>query len=678
MNLFSGITPQHWHIETRNDGILILSIDRKDTNANTLCQAVLLELDAIIERIAFAPPKGLIIRSSKKAGFIAGADIAEFASFDEKGTVLEAITNGQNIFQRIAELPCPTVAVIHGHCMGGGTELSLACSARVASNDESTRIGLPEVKLGIYPGWGGSVRLPRLVGAPAAFDMMLTGRTLSGSAAKAIGLVDIVTEQPLMINKAVELIERGPQRSFKQKAIAYLSNTWLARKILSGVLVKQVARKAKKDHYPAPYSLISTWQRSGGMPVRAALKQEGFSVAKLAQTPTARNLTRIFFLQERLKSLGGKDHGIEHVHVIGAGVMGGDIAAWCALKGFTVTLQDRELKYIQPAMERADKLFERKIKNESKREAGRTRLVADVDGEGVAKADLIIEAIFENLEAKQSLYASLELKMKASALLVSNTSSIALNTLSEKLANPAHFAGLHYFNPVALMPLVEIVKHDKGSSETERRLAAFCRVIDKLPVPVAGTPGFLVNRILAPYMQEAIIAFSEGIPGRAIDKAALDFGMPMGPIELVDTVGLDVAASVGKIMAEFHGQAVPEAFKVEDGKRGKKDGQGLYKWENGKAIKPELSKDYQAPADLQDRLVFALLNEAVSCLQQGVVADADLLDAGVIFGTGFAPFRGGPIAHIKAVGASECLATLKNLEAKYGSRFAPKAGWENL
>ena len=678
MNLFNGITPQHWHIETRNDGILILSIDRKDTNANTLCQAVLIELDAIIERIAFAPPKGLIIRSSKKAGFIAGADIAEFASFDEKGTVLEAITNGQNIFQRIAELPCPTVAVIHGHCMGGGTELSLACSARVASNDESTRIGLPEVKLGIYPGWGGSVRLPRLVGAPAAFDMMLTGRTLSGFAAKAIGLVDIVTEQPLMINKAVELIERGPQRPFKQKAVAYLSNTWLARKILSGVLVKQVSRKAKKDHYPAPFSLISTWQRSGGMPVRAALKQEGFSVAKLAQTPTARNLTRIFFLQERLKSLGGKDHGIEHVHVIGAGVMGGDIAAWCALKGFTVTLQDRELKYIQPAMERADKLFERKIKNESKREAGRARLVADVDGEGVAKADLIIEAIFENLEAKQSLYALLESKMKASALLVSNTSSIALNTLSEKLANPAQFAGLHYFNPVALMPLVEIVKHDKGSSETERRLAAFCRVIDKLPVPVAGTPGFLVNRILAPYMQEAIIAFSEGIPGRAIDKATLDFGMPMGPIELVDTVGLDVAASVGKIMAEFHGQAVPEAFKVEDGKRGKKDGQGLYKWENGKAIKPELPKDYQAPADLQDRLVFTLLNEAVSCLHQGVVADEDLLDAGVIFGTGFAPFRGGPIAHIKAVSVQVCLEKLKLLEAKYGARFAPKAGWESL
>ncbi len=668
----------HWHIETRNDGILILSLDRKDANVNALCQAVLNELDTLIERIAFAPPKGLIIRSTKKAGFIAGADIAEFAEFDAKGTVLDAISNGQNIFQRIAELPCPTVALIHGHCMGGGTELSLACTARVASNHESTRIGLPEVKLGIYPGWGGSVRLPRLVGAPAAFDMMLTGRALSASAAKGIGLVDSVTEQPLMVNKAVELIERGVQRPFKQKAVAYLSNTWPARNILAGVFIKQVARKAKKDHYPAPYSLISTWQRSGGLGVRAALKQEGLSVAKLAQTPTARNLTRIFFLQERLKSLGGKDHGIVHVHVIGAGVMGGDIAAWCALKGFTVTLQDRELKFIQPALERAGKLFERKVKNEAKREATLGRLAADVNGDGVARADLIIEAIFENLEAKQSLYASLEARMKPDALLVSNTSSIALNALSEKLAKPGQFAGLHYFNPVALMPLVEIVRHDGMEAETERRLAAFCRVIDKLPVPVAGTPGFLVNRILAPYMQEAIMAFSEGIPGRAIDKAALDFGMPMGPIELVDTVGLDVAASVGKIMAQFHGQPLPDVFKVEDGKRGKKDGQGLYKWEAGKAIKPELPKDYKAPADLQDRLVFALLNEAVSCLHQGVVADADLLDAGVIFGTGFAPFRGGPIAHIKAIGAPVCQDKLKQLEAKYGSRFAPKAGWESL
>ncbi len=678
MNQFSGLTSRHWHVETRNDGILVLTLDRQDASVNALCQAVLMELDALLERIALAPPKGVVFRSGKAAGFIPGADISEFAEFDAKGTVLDSIRNGQNIFQRIAELPCPTAVLIHGHCMGGGTELSLACRIRVASNDASTRIGLPEVKLGIYPGWGGSVRLPRLVGAPAAFDMMLTGRALSASAARAIGLVDAVTEPALMMAKAVELIERGVQRPFKQRATAWLTNTLPARKLLSGVLVKQVARKARKDHYPAPYSLISTWVRAGGLPVPAALVQEAHSVVKLAQGPTARNLTRIFFLMERLKSLGGKEHGIRHVHVIGAGVMGGDIAAWCALRGFEVTLQDREMQYIQPALDRAAALFGKKVKDAGKREATAARLRADVAGDGVAQADLVIEAIFENLDAKQALYAALEPKMKPDALLVSNTSSIALDLLRSKLANPERFAGLHYFNPVAMMPLVEIVRHDGMAPETERRLAAFCRAIDKLPVPVAGTPGFLVNRILAPYMQEAILAFSEGIPGRAIDKAALDFGMPMGPIELVDTVGLDVAASVGKIMAAFHGQELPDAFTVENGKRGKKDGQGLYAWKDGKPVKPELPNGYKAPADLQDRLVFALLNEAVSCLHQGVVSDAELLDAGVIFGTGFAPFRGGPIEHIKAVGRDACLAKLRELEAKYGPRFTPKAGWDAL
>ena len=364
--------------------------------------------------------------------------------------------------------------------------------------------------------------------------------------------------------------------------------------------------------------------------------------------------------------------------MIGAGVMGGDIAAWCALRGFEVTLQDRELKYIQPAMDRATALFAKKVKDDAKRAATTARLKADVEGAGVADADLVIEAIFENLEAKQALFAKVEQTLKPGAILVSNTSSIPLTDLRAGRKDPSRFAGLHYFNPVALMPLVEIVRHDQLDPDTERRLAAFCKAIDKLPVPVAGTPGFLVNRILAPYMQEAIIAFSEGIPGPVIDKVALKFGMPMGPIELVDTVGLDVAASVGKIMADFHGQALPDAFKVEEGKRGKKDGQGLYKWENGRAVKPEVPKDYQAPEDLEDRLILPLLNEAVSCLHDGVVADADLLDAGVIFGTGFAPFRGGPMQHIQAVGADKLKARLDVLANRYGGRFKPRAGWDEL
>ena len=676
--MFDGLRLVHWKPDRRSDGFLVLSLDRADERVNALSRPVIDELDAMLERIALDPPKGVVIRSAKAAGFIPGADIKGFEQIEARGEVEDWIRRGQLVYQRLAELPCPTVAAIHGHCMGGGTELALACRYRVASKDDSTRIGLPEVKLGIYPGWGGSVRLPRLVGAPAAFDMMLTQRNLTASAARAIGLVDRVVEPSRLLEAAIGLLQQRPVRPLKQRALAWLTNTWPARQLLAPQMVKQVARKARKEHYPAPYALISTWQRSGGLPIHAALKAEARSVVALARTPTARNLVRVFFLMERLKGLGGKDHGISHVHVVGAGVMGGDIAAWCALRGFEVTLQDRGMQYVQPAMDRAAKLFEKRVKDPDKRATTAARLVADVEGAGVAKADLVIEAIFENADAKRALYATLEETMKTEALLVSNTSSIPLTELRSGLKRQSQFAGLHYFNPVALMPLVEIVRHDFMAPEMERRLAAFCRAIDKLPVPVEGSPGFLVNRILAPYMQEAIICSSEGIPGAAIDKAALKFGMPMGPIELVDTVGLDVAASVGKIMADFHGQALPDAFKVEEGKRGKKDGQGLYRWENDKPVKPPLPSGYQAPTDLEDRLVLALLNEAVSCLHDGVVADADLLDAGVIFGTGFAPFRGGPIQYIRSVGAATLKARLEQLAARYGDRFTPRPGWDAL
>jgi len=676
--MFDGLRLAHWQADRRPDGILVLTLNRADQNVNALSRAVIDELESMLERIALELPKGLVIISGKPAGFIPGADIKGFEAIAAKGLVEDWIRHGQEVFQKLAELRCPTVAAIHGHCMGGGTEIALACRYRVASRDEKTRIGLPEVKLGIYPGWGGSVRAPRLLGAPAAMDLMLTGRSLSATAAKAMGLVDRVVEPAVLLDEAVKLAQRGTRRPFKQRFLAWASNTGLARAVLAPQMAKQVARKARKDHYPAPFSLIETWRRSGGLPVRAALKAEARSVVKLAGTPTAHNLVRVFFLMDRLKGLGGKDHGIRKVHVVGAGVMGGDIAAWCALRGFEVTLQDRGMQYVQPALDRAAALFEKKVKDEGKRAATAARLRADVEGAGVADADLVIEAIFENLEAKQALFAKVEETLKPGALLVSNTSSIALEKLREGRKDPSRFAGLHYFNPVALMPLVEIVRHDGMDPDTERRLAAFCKAIDKLPVPVAGTPGFLVNRILAPYMQEAILCFAEGIPGPVIDKAALKFGMPMGPIELVDTVGLDVAASVGRIMADFHGQALPEAFKVEDGKRGKKDGQGLYTWENGRPVKPEVPAGYQAPDDLEDRLVLPLLNEAVSCLHDGVVSDADLLDAGVIFGTGFAPFRGGPIQYIRSIGAANLKAKLETLAARHGERFTPRPGWDSL
>lgn len=673
-----GLRFRHWQAELRDDGIVVLAFDREGESVNTLAQEVLLELDALLERLALDPPKGLVIRSAKPTGFIAGADIREFQEFDAKGTVNDALRRGQLVFQRLAELPCPTVAAIHGFCMGGGTELALACRYRVASQDASTRIGLPEIKLGIYPGWGGSVRLPRLVGAPAAMDLMLTGRTLTAQAARAIGLVDKVAEAAVLVDAAVELARRGAQRPFKQRFLAWLTNTWPARQVLAPMLVKQVGRKARREHYPAPYALIETWRRSSG-PILALLEAERRAVAKLAATSTARNLTRVFFLMERLKNLGGKEHGIARVHVVGAGVMGGDIAAWTAYKGFTVTLNDREQRFIDAALARAGELFAKRVKDEARRSEVAARLRGDPAGDGVADADLVIEAIVENAEAKRALYTQLAPRMKPDALLTSNTSSIPLTELRAGLARPAQFAGLHYFNPVAMMPLVEIVRHDAMAPETERRLAAFCKAIEKLPVPVAGTPGFLVNRVLFPYMLEAATAYAEGIPGPAIDRAAVKFGMPMGPIELLDTVGLDVAAGVGAELAPFLGLPIPAALSAppQAGKRGRKDGQGFYKWEHGKAVKPPLPKDYKAPDDLEDRLILPLLNEAVACLHEGVVADPDLLDAGVIFGTGFAPFRGGPIAHIRAVGAEALLERLRRLQAKHGARFAPRPGWDS-
>ena len=389
-----GLRFSHWQAEQREDGIVVLSLDRAGESVNTFAQDVLIELDALIERLSLDPPRGLILRSGKARGFIAGADIREFQEFDAKGTIGDSIRRGQQTFQRLAELRCPTVSAIHGFCMGGGTEISLACRYRAASNDPSTRIGLPEVKLGIFPGWGGSVRLPKLIGAPAAFDLMLTGRSVSASAARAMGLVDRVVDPAILVDAAADLALKGTQRPSRQRFLAWITNTWIARQILAPQMLKQVARKAPRAHYPAPYALDDSWKRGGGS-IPQQLAAERKAVVKLASTPTARNLIRVFFLQERLKGTAGKDSGIRKVHVVGAGVMGGDIAAWSAYKGFDVTLNDREQRFIDAALQRAQELFAKKVKDESRRPGVSARLKSDLAGDGAADADLVIEAIIE-------------------------------------------------------------------------------------------------------------------------------------------------------------------------------------------------------------------------------------------------------------------------------------------
>ena len=583
--MFEGLRPIHWKTELGPDGVMVLTLDRANASVNALGQQVLDELRLLLERIAIEPPRGLIVRSGKADSFVVGADLHEFERYAAKGQIDTAIDRGHRAFALLAALKCPTVAAIHGVCMGGGTEMALACRFRVASNDPKTRIGLPEVLLGIHPGWGGLARLPRLIGAPKAFEMMLTGRALSARAARAVGLVDAVEPAAELLDRARKLIANRPQRALSQRLTAWLTNLWPARQVLAWMIRKQAAAKANPKHYPAPFAMIEVWRRSGGS-LPAMLKAEARSVAKLAQTPTARNLVRVYFLQEQLKSQGRKDgHGIAHVHVVGAGVMGGDIAAWCALQGFNVSLQDRDLTSVESALARAQTLYLRKLKTPERIAEVNARLTADVDGDGVLKADLVIEAIFENIEAKQALYAALEPQMKPGAILASNTSSIPLVTLREGLARPGAFVGIHWFNPVAMMPLVEIVRHDQLDAAVVERIFGLVRALDKLPIAVAGTPGFLVNRILMPYMLEAMTAYAEGIPGPAIDRAAKSFGMPMGPIDLADTVGLDVAASVGKILAPYLGLSLPTGIeqRLAAGKRGKKDGAGFYVWVDGKA-----------------------------------------------------------------------------------------------
>jgi 3-hydroxyacyl-CoA dehydrogenase/enoyl-CoA hydratase/3-hydroxybutyryl-CoA epimerase len=666
--------PAHWRLETDADGVAWLTLDQQGASANTLGSAVMRELNDRLADVEAARPKALVIRSAKDSGFIAGADITEFTGLTDLEQAYRLVRTGQQVFDRIEALPMPTVAAIQGFALGGGLELALSCRYRVGADDGRLNLGLPEVMLGIHPGFGGTVRAPALIGVPAALDLMLTGKSLRGDAALRLGLIDRLVPREKLDATAREIALSAPPRRrapFAQRMLAWP----LIRNIVAAQTRKQVARRANPAHYPAPYAIVDLFERHGGAGA-AAYEAEARSIAKLFLSEQSRNLVRVFFLQNRLKALGGKSRRkVGHVHVVGAGVMGGDIAAWCASRGLTVTLQDREMKYVEPALKRAQEFFSKRARGPAQAGEMAARLTADVEGAGVPRADIVIEAIFENADAKRDLYARLEPRMRPDALLATNTSSIVLEELARGLADPGRLFGLHFFNPVAKMMLVEIIRSRETRADIVEDALAFTRKLDKLPLPCRSSPGFVVNRILMPYMTEAMLAADEGVPLALIDRTAVKFGMPMGPIELADTVGLDVAAHVGRILADAFGMPVPKgtAELLAKGHLGRKSGRGYYEWRDGRAVKPEAQG--QAPGDLEDRLVLQYLNEAVRCLREGVVEDADLLDAGMIFGTGFAPFRGGPLHYARARGVPAITARLEELAAKHGPRFRPDSGW---
>jgi len=693
---------QHWTLspDSRNAKLLWATLQTQGPGLNTLSAAVLDELRQILDYLEKAPPAGLIFASGKDSGFVAGADIEEFKTLTTPEKAIALVERGWTLFNRLAAVPYPTLSLIKGVCLGGGLELSLACRYRIAVDTPGTRLGLPEVLLGIVPAWGGMQRLPKLIGPQAALDMMLTAKSLDARRAKKMGLVDLAVAPRVMHDSARGLVLSG-RPAARASGLKALMNLGLMRPIVAHMARKQVARKARQDHYPAPYALIDLWQKTDGDALQAPALLD-----QIVRSPTAGNLVRVFFLQERLKGLGKApaEDGVpteggvpaeggvpteggvaakggarasqtpKHIHVIGAGTMGGDIAAWCALRGLKVTLQDQGIDRIQPALARAQTLFTKRLRDPYARRATQDRLMPDPDGHGMAHADLILEAIFEDLNAKHGLLRDIEKRARPDAVIASNTSSLRLEDLRSVMQRPERLVGVHFFNPVAMMPLVEVVEADGVDHSAVQRALQFVRAIDKLPLPVKSAPGFLVNAVLAPYMLAAMRKVDDGLSASEIDQALLDFGMPMGPLTLADTVGLDIALAAGRSLAatpahhatdRAMGQtpgdrardnntspaAVPRCLqeRVDAGHLGKKTGQGFYHWKDGRATGPgNLPRVHQGAVSEQARtlaeeLVAPLVARTQELVTSGLVADADLADAGVIFGTGFAPFRGGPL-----------------------------------
>ncbi|HEX7037995.1 MAG TPA: 3-hydroxyacyl-CoA dehydrogenase NAD-binding domain-containing protein [Pseudomonadales bacterium] len=669
---------QHWRLRRDADGVYWALLDQTGTAANTLNEPVLEELERIVERVRSDRPPGLVLRSAKPAGFAAGADIGMFRGLTDPVRVRELVERGHRVVNALADLDLPTVALIHGHCLGGGLELALACRYRFARRDAS--LGFPEVQLGLHPGLGGTARLPALVRPDEALKLMLTGRSISAERARSLGLIDAVAEERHFA-RAVQLAVAGQVERRGGGAAVRGMTLGPARMLVARQARSETAKRAREEHYPAPYRLLDLWERHGGS-VDDMLRHEPASFAELLTGETAQNLVRVYFLREALRGRGkGRPSAIHRVHVIGAGTMGGDIAAWCAHRGLVTTLEDREARLIAPAIARATELFERRYDDRRARQAAHDRLVPDPSGAGRRKADLVIEAVPEDLELKRRIFGELEGQVKDGALLASNTSGLLLQDIGQGLRRPERLIGLHFFNPVARMQLVEVVRHPALDPALLARALAFVLELDRLPVPVQSAPGFLVNRILSPYLLEAVLLLDEGVAAERVDAAAEAFGMPMGPAALADQVGLDIALEVGEGLRATVEPTLPEVpewvrRKVADGHLGVKSGRGIYEYEGG-TRKKRKAPESADPAHI-DRLMLPMVNTAVTCLGEGIVDDADALDAAMVFGTGFAPFRGGPLHYARERGPEALRRRLEELAEQHGPRFRPSPYWSRV
>ena len=674
------------------DGIAVLTLDRQNSSANVFDVATMNELDAHLATLeARRDLKGLVLISAKARIFIAGADLNAFAGADvsQLGAIVDL---GHRVFTRLERLAIPSVAAINGVCLGGGCELALACDWRVASLDKSTKIGLPETQLGILPAWGGSVRLPRLIGLPAALAIILAGKQVAAQPALKQGLVDDVAHPEYLLAAAKKLLARGKRPLSAPKGL-----------LNSALLRPLVALKAKKDvlaktqgHYPAPLKALEVCRAAFGRPLAAGLALERAAFLELVQTPACRSLMSIFFLQERAKKLKAPaadeaaSRPVKNVAVVGAGVMGAGIAQWTAARGYPVVLKDVSPAMLAKGLQAAEKIFrdaaKRRVFTEAEATAGLNRITPVQADVPLTRVDLVIEAAVEQLELKQKIFRQLEARSGPHTVLATNTSALSIDAIAAGLADPSRVVGIHFFNPVHRMQLVEIVRGPRTSPATLATALTFVKAIGKLPVLVKDSPGFLVNRILLPYMVESVRLFHEGCAVRRLDRVMLDFGMPMGPLRLSDEVGLDVAQHVAVDLQRRLPKPVPINDTLEKmiakGWLGKKSGRGFYVFPEKKGAKeePAAGLDFlqtdgkgraQNDATLADRMVLIMINEAARCLEEGVVdAPADV-DFGMIFGTGWAPFRGGPLRHADTLGAAEIVRRLAALQLDVAPYFEP-------
>ncbi len=687
------------------DGIGLATFDDPARGHNVLTRKVLRTLNGVAAEAEAAAADGslraLLFRSAKPGSFIAGADVNAIAAVDDPDLGAQAARRGQALFGRIAALPVPTVAAIRGICLGGGTELALSCDYRIADDGEGTRIGLPEVLLGILPAWGGTTRLPRLVGLSAALDMMLTGKPARVSKALRIGLVDRVLPRHQFEERSLDVARRlargeglPPSRKGRRRTLAgrLLDGTPPGRALVLRTAAKRV-RKRTGGRYPAPLRIVDVAGRGVRGPVAASLEREARAAGELVASPECKNLMFVFRLRERARkapwSEGGKARPVERMAVLGAGPMGGGIAQVAAYNGIWVRMKDVHHEAVARGLAHARSIFDGAVRRRSlrKREAGARmdRISGGVDYAGVGAADLVVEAVVERMEVKRAVLREVEGVAGPHAAIATNTSTLSVDEMAEALERPERFAGMHFFNPVHRMPLVEVVKGAATDADTVETIAALAVRLGKVPVVTRDAPGFLVNRVLGPCLNEAGHLLGEGCDAPAVDRAWKRFGMPMGPFRLIDEIGIDVMSHAGEVLARAFGERMAPAPSLValamSGRLGRKGDKGFYRYEGGREqgfdksvyadIKLAGARSATDDARVRDRLLFAMVNEAARVLEERVVGSAADVDLGMVMGTGFSPFRGGLLKWADDRGAAQVLRTLEVLEATHGPRFAP-------